>query len=81
MLTYGAAIVFTHRQRIVHAAMTVEIGDLKSYRVRNTVFNATFNKISVISWPPVLLMEETGVPKKTQTCSESLTSYSRGWNV
>jgi hypothetical protein len=26
------------------------------------VFNATFNNISVIPWPSVLLMEETGVP-------------------
>jgi len=26
------------------------------------VFNATFNSISVISWWPVLLVEETGVP-------------------
>ena len=26
------------------------------------VLNATFNNISVISWQPVLLMEETGVP-------------------
>jgi hypothetical protein len=26
------------------------------------VFNATFNKISVISWPSVLLVEENGVP-------------------
>jgi hypothetical protein len=26
------------------------------------VFNATFNNISVISWWPVLLVEETGVP-------------------
>jgi hypothetical protein len=25
------------------------------------VFNATFNNISVISWRPVLLMEETGI--------------------
>ena len=24
--------------------------------------NATFNNISVLSWRPVLLMEETGVP-------------------
>jgi hypothetical protein len=30
--------------------------------VRVMVFNATFNNISVISWRPVLLMEETGVP-------------------
>ena len=26
------------------------------------VFNATFNNISVIWWPSVLLVEETGVP-------------------
>jgi len=26
------------------------------------VFNTTFNKISVISWWSVLLVEETGVP-------------------
>jgi hypothetical protein len=29
------------------------------------VYNAIFNNISVISWWSVLLMEETGVPKKT----------------
>jgi hypothetical protein len=32
------------------------------YRVRFMVFNATFNNISVIWWPSVLLVEETGVP-------------------
>jgi hypothetical protein len=33
------------------------------------VFNATFNNITVISWQPVLLVEETGVPKeKPLTC-------------
>jgi uncharacterized integral membrane protein len=26
------------------------------------VFNATFSNISVISWPPVLVVEEAGVP-------------------
>jgi hypothetical protein len=26
------------------------------------VFDATFNNISVLSWRPVLLVEETGVP-------------------
>jgi hypothetical protein len=26
------------------------------------VFNATFNNISVISWQPVLVVEEAGVP-------------------
>jgi hypothetical protein len=33
-------------------------------RVRVLVFNATFNNISVISWRPVLLVEETGVPRE-----------------
>jgi hypothetical protein len=28
------------------------------------VFNATFNNISVISWWPVLLVEEARVPEK-----------------
>ena len=31
-------------------------------RDRVMVFNATFNKISVVSWWSVLLVEETGVP-------------------
>jgi hypothetical protein len=30
------------------------------------VFNATFNNISVISWPSVLLVEETGEPRENQ---------------
>ena len=30
-----------------------------------TMFNATFNNISVVSWQSVLLVEETGVPGKT----------------
>ena len=29
-----------------------------------SVFNATFNNISVISWRSVLLVEETGVPEE-----------------
>jgi hypothetical protein len=33
----------------------------KELRVRVMVFNATFNNISVISWRPVLLVEETGL--------------------
>jgi hypothetical protein len=31
-------------------------------RLRVKVFNTTFNNISVISWRPVVLVEETGVP-------------------
>ena len=34
------------------------------------VFNATFNNISVISWWSVLLVEETGVPRKTTDLSQ-----------
>ena len=30
------------------------------------VFNDTLNNISVISWQPVLLVEETGVPGDNQ---------------
>jgi hypothetical protein len=33
-----------------------------------TVFNTTLNNISALSWQSVLLMEETGVPGKKQTC-------------
>jgi hypothetical protein len=29
------------------------------------LFNATFNKISIISWRSVLLVEETEYPEKT----------------
>jgi hypothetical protein len=32
------------------------------HRARVMLFNVTFNKISVIWWRSVLLMEETGVP-------------------
>ena len=35
---------------------------LKWVKVKVMVFNATFNNISVISWPSVSLLEETGVP-------------------
>jgi hypothetical protein len=31
-------------------------------RVRDMVFNATFNNISAISWQTVLLVKETVVP-------------------
>ena len=34
-------------------------------RVMVMVFNATLNNISVISWLPVLLVEETRVPGET----------------
>ena len=39
------------------------------------VFDATFNNISVISWRPVVLLEETRGPKeKPPTCRKSLTN-------
>ena len=46
----------------------------KRIRVRFMVLNATFNNILVISWQPVLLMEETGVPGEPPTC-KSLTNF------
>jgi hypothetical protein len=32
------------------------------WKIGVMVFNATFNNISVVSWPSVLLVEETGLP-------------------
>jgi hypothetical protein len=40
--------------------------------VRVVVFNATFNKISDISWLSVLLVEETGVPGETTIAGHKL---------
>jgi hypothetical protein len=34
-------------------------------------FNATFNNISVITWPSVLLVEETGVPGENHQTVEN----------
>ena len=39
---------------------------IKFLGFRLMVFNATFNNISVISWPSVLFVEETGVPEENQ---------------
>ena len=36
------------------------------------MFNATFNNISVISWRPVLLVEETKVPGENHQPTASL---------
>jgi len=38
-----------------------QVGDIVCF----VVFNATFHNISVISWPAVLLVEETGVRGET----------------
>jgi hypothetical protein len=48
-------------------------------RVKERVFvlNAFINNISVVSWRPVLFVEETGVRgKKPPTCRKSLTNLS-----
>ena len=34
------------------------------------MFNATFNNISVISWPSVLLVEETELPRENHDLSQ-----------
>jgi hypothetical protein len=44
-------------------------------QIRVTVFDATFNNISVISWLYVLLVKETGVPIFLNSCKLSLISY------
>jgi hypothetical protein len=51
------------------------------------VFNATFNRISVISWRSVLLVDETGVPRENhrpvashwQTSSHDIISTTSSW--
>ena len=56
---------------------------------RVMVFNVTFNNISVISWRPVLLVEETGVPGDNhrlvashwQTCSHNVVSSTHRMSV
>jgi len=42
-----------------------------SVRVRVMVLNTTFNNISVISWWPVLLVKENGVPGENQISAVS----------
>ena len=61
----------------------------KQNSVRIIVFDATLNNISAISWPSVLLVEETGVPGENhrpvashwQTLSHNVVSSAHsGWN-
>ena len=40
-------------------------------RLRVKVFNTTVNNISVISWRPVVLVEETGVPGENHLLATS----------
>ena len=42
------------------------------------VLNATFNNISAISWWPVLLVEETGVPEENHWPVASHLSHNVG---
>ena len=39
------------------------------------VFNATFSNISAISWRPVLVVEEDGVPRENQTMGKQLENF------
>ena len=45
------------------------------------MLNATLNNISVISWWSVLLVEETGVPEKTNNQSQVTLSYNVVSNI
>ena len=47
---------FCKNYMYLYISYTIQQGDM--------VFNATFNNIAAISWQSVLLMEETGIPKK-----------------
>jgi hypothetical protein len=48
---------------------------IKRVRARLTVFNTTFNNISAISWWSALLVEETGIPKKTTASHWQILSH------
>ena len=48
--------------------------DVENVRFRVRMFNAIFNNISVITWPSVLLVEETGVPSENH---RSVVSHGR----
>jgi hypothetical protein len=41
----------------------------------NFVFNATFSNISAISWRPVLVVEEAGVPGEPPTLGKQLVNF------
>ena len=41
------------------------------HRLAFMVFNANFSNISAISWEPVLLLEETGVPGENHQAAAS----------
>jgi hypothetical protein len=44
-------------------------------------FNTTFINISVISWPSVVLVEETGVPEESTDLSQVTDElYKKVWN-
>ena len=47
-----------------------------AYKVRVTVFNATFNNISVISWWSVILSQKNrSIRRKPPTCRKALTNF------
>ena len=52
----------------VNSEILVDLKNNESHGVM--VFNATFSNISVISWQPVLLVEETGLPEKTTSTQQ-----------
>ena len=53
------------------AVITLLLFSYCGNRVSDTVSNATFNNISVISWWSVLLVEETGVPGENHRLAAS----------
>ena len=59
------------RQSMFNLHVHNNVGDT-NVEVRVMVFNATFNNISYISWPSVLLVEETEVP---EICGRSIVFF------
>ena len=48
-----------------YVSYLIKQNDVQMVRVSVMVLNTTLNNISVISWQPVLLEDELGVPVKT----------------
>ena len=69
--------VVIQRSMLQKAMKRLTLRSMVRVKERVFVLNAFINNISVVSWWPVLFVEETGVRgKKPPTCRKSLTNLS-----
>ena len=72
---------------LIIVMLKITLQPSKSIRIRVMMVNTTFNNISVILWPSVLLVEETWVPGENhrpvashwQTLSHNVVSSTPAW--